>query len=454
MVSDTHDFSAIHKRLADIVGPQYVTDKPFVLRSYARDFGTMPPSVPNLVVRPKTTEEVVQIVKVANEFKVPIVPRGGGSAQEAGSTPPPSGGITIEMLRMNEILDIDEANGTVTCQAGITYVSLMNTLEKRGWKIGIAPSGAMAGTPGAHISRPGVGWGNIKYISSGDQTLGLKMVLPNGDVVCTGSSANPHSDVFFRYGLGSDLTGLFIGAEGAFGIMTECTLRIFPFPEKFFLEVYKTTDLDSAVSLFRDLAINNLVCYVSVPVIKPGELIIFHYNVEGDAADVDYRVAKIRDMIAKHTDMECLGTEGVQKFWNDRWFLTGEEFKDGIAGAVNYFLPFDKLVNATWEMKQIMDRHQIKVYVQQMFPEPHGSEHVSLMFHHPDDMEERAKVWAAMQEMMDRALELGGAPYSKGRQWAPYLRKHMQDTGYWRLQKAIKDLLDPNYIMNPGVIGL
>ena len=65
---------------------------------------------------------------------------------------------------------------------------------------------------------------------------------------------------------------------------------------------------------------------------------------------------RFRGLIAKHPDMECLGTEGVQKFWNNRWFLTGEEFKDGIAGAVNYFLPFDKLVNATHEMKQIMDR--------------------------------------------------------------------------------------------------
>ena len=94
---------------------------------------------------------------------------------------------------------------------------------------------------------------------------------------------------------------------------------------------------------------------------------------------------------------------------------------------MNYFLPFDKLVDATYEMKRIMDRHGIKVYVQQMFPEPHGSEHVSLMFHHPDDMVERAKVWDAMQEMMDRALELGGAPYSKGRQWGPHLQKHLQE---------------------------
>ena len=66
-----------------------------------------------------------------------------------------------------------------------------------------------------------MGWGNIKYVSSGDQALGLKMVLPDGDIVCTGSSANPNSDVFFRYGLGADLTGLFIGAEGAYGVMTE-----------------------------------------------------------------------------------------------------------------------------------------------------------------------------------------------------------------------------------------
>jgi len=182
--------------------------------------------------------------------------------------------------------------------------------------------------------------------------------------------------------------------------------------------------------------------------------VIFHYNVEGDVDEVEWRVKKIRGLIAKHPDMECLGTEGVQQFWNGRWFLTGEEFKEGIAGAVNYFLPFDKLVDATWEMKRIMDRHGIQTYVQQMFPEPHGSEHVSLLFHRNDDMAERAKVWAAVQEMMDRALELGGAPYSKGRQWGPYLEKHMQDTGYWRLQKAIKAMLDPNHIMNPGVIGL
>jgi FAD/FMN-containing dehydrogenase len=162
----------------------------------------------------------------------------------------------------------------------------------------------------------------------------------------------------------------------------------------------------------------------------------------------------VRDLVMSHPNIEYLGPEPPKPFWNNRWFLTGEEFKDGIAGAVNYFLPFDKLENATHEMKGIMDRYGIRTYAQQMFPEPHGSEHVSLMFHHPADTEERAKIWKAMGEMMDRALELGGAPYSKGRQWSPYLRKHLGNTGYWRLLTSIKQAVDPNCIMNPGVVGL
>jgi len=449
------DYTPIVKRLKDVVGPSYVSERPFVLRAYSRDFGFMPASMPNVVVRPGSTEEVSEILKIANEFKAPVVPRGGGSAQEAGACAPDDrGGIILELLRLNKILEVDEANGTVTCQSGITYVHLMNELEQRGWKIGIAPSGAMAGTPGAHISRPGVGWGNIKYVSSGDQALGLKMVLPNGDVVCTGTSANPNADVFFRYGLGADLTGLFIGAEGAYGVMTECTLRIYPWPEKIYLERYTTDSLKDTIAIFRELALHLMVCYVSVPVIKPDQFILFDINVEGDADEVERRVEKIRAIVRRYPSVQFQGPEGPAKFWNYRWYNTGEEFKEGTAGAVNYFLPFDKLEHATYEMKRIMDAHEIKVYAQQMFPSPTGSEHVSLMFHHPDDQAERAKVWAATQVMMDRALELGGAPYSKGRQWAPFLEKHLGNTGYWRLQKAIKELLDPNHIMNPGVIGL
>ena len=89
-----------------------------------------------------------------------------------------------------------------------------------------------------------------------------------------------------------------------------------------------------------------------------------------------------------------------------------------------------------------------------MFPQPTGSEHVSLLFHHPGDKGEYAKIQGALPEMMDRALSMGGAPYTNGRQWAPHLEAHLGDTGYWRMLKAIKHVVDPHHIMNPGVVGL
>lgn len=445
------DKKVVLDRLAEIVGAEYVTDESFILMAYTQDFGIQPPRWPAIVVRPGNPEEIGAILQLAGELGIPVSPRGGGSAQEGGCQS--DGGIVLETLRLDKILDINEDAGTVTVEAGLTFVKLMTILEERGWKIGIAPSGAMAGTIGAHVSRPGVGWGNIKYQTQGHQVIGLKVVLPNGDVVETGSAANPAADSFFRYALGPDLAGLFIGAEGMFGIVTEATLRIYPWPEQITLERYIGSDLHDAIDIFREIAHHNLVCYISAPVIKPG-MILFDVNVEGDRHEVQHHLERIRTIVARYETVRYEGTEAPQLFWDYRWFNTGEEFKDGIAGAVNYFLPFGKLEEATYAMRELMDRHQIKLYAQQMFPEPTGAEHVSLMFHHPGDHEERAKIWALMPQMMDRALEMGGAPYSKGRQWAPHLQAHLGDTGYWRILTAIKKAIDPGHIMNPGVLGL
>jgi FAD/FMN-containing dehydrogenase len=441
----------IQQRLAEIVGADYVTDEQFVLLTYTRDFGVQPPRWPGFVVRPGSVEEIAAVMRLANALEIPVSPRGGGSAQEGGCQS--EGGIVLEALRLDHIVEIDEDTGTVTVEAGVTFGKLMDQLEARGWKIGIAPSGALAGTVGAHLSRPGVGWGNIKYVSQGEQVVGLKAVLPTGEIVETGAAANPAAKSFFRYALGPDLAGLFIGAEGAFGIVTEATLRLYPWPERIYLERFIGSDLRDAIDIFREIAFHHLVCYISVPVIRP-DMILFDVNVEGDEVAVDHNMEKIRAIISRYESVSFEGPEAPQKFWEYRWFNTGEEFKEGIAGAVNYFLPFDKLEQATYVMREIIERHQIETYAQQMFPEPTGAEHVSLLFHHPDDREEYRKILTAVDEMMDQALSMGGAPYSKGRQWGPHLERHLGGTGYWGTLKALKKALDPHHIMNPGVLGL
>jgi FAD/FMN-containing dehydrogenase len=448
---DYMDKQHVKERLASIVGSDYVTDEPFILMAYTQDFGAQPAYWPAFVVRPGSADQVAAVLDLANELRIPVSPRGGGSAQEGGCLS--DGGIILETLRLDKILDIDEDAATVTVEAGVTFVKLMALLEERGWKIGIAPSGAMAGTVGAHVARPGVGWGNVKYMTQGQQVVGLKVVLPNGEIVQTGSAANPDASSFVRYALGPDLTGLFIGAEGTLGIIVEATLRLYPWPEKIYLERYVGTDLGDGIDIFRELAHHRLVCYVSVPVIKPDRL-IFDVNVEGDEPEVDHRVARIRSIVARYPSVQLEGPEAPQEFWNYRWFKTGEEFKDGIAGAVTFFLPFARLEEATIAMREIMERHGIQKYSQQLFPQPTGSEHVSLLFHHPADRETYARIQAALPEIMDKALSMGGVPYTKGRQWVPHLRAHLGHTPYWKTLQAIKQLFDPNHIMNPAIIGL
>ena len=446
------DSKEIVKNLAEIVGSANVTDELFIREAYSQDFATYPASVPTAVVRPRTTEEVSAIMKFCNENKIPVSPRGGGSAQEGGCLAVP-GGIVLETLRMNTIIEMDKTNNTVTVEAGVTFASLLEKLEQNGQKIGVLPSGAIPGTIGAHMSRPGVGWGNIKYSSQGDQVLGVTAVLPNGDIVKTGTAANPNADTFYRYCQGPDLTGLFIGAEGAYGIVTEATLRTYAKPEVIYLERFVGTDLHDIVDVFQQIAFNELTCYVSCPVIKEG-FILFDINIEGYKDQVEVMLGHVHDIIDKYDTIESKGTEAPTNYWPDRWYHAGEEFEDGIAGPINYFLPYDKLEEATLIMRGIMDKYGVKTYSQQMFIGPSCSEHVSLMFHRPNDKEEIAKIDKACDEMMKKSLEMGGCPYSKGRLWAPYLKENMEGTGYWKFAQYLKKCIDPNNIMNPGVVGL
>ncbi len=141
------------------------------------------------------------------------------------------------------------------------------------------------------------------------------------------------------------------------------------------------------------------------------------------------------------------------EFWRNRWYNTGTEFAEGVAGPVNYFLPYDKLEEATLIMRGIMDKHGIKNYAQQMFIGPSCSEHVSLMFHYPNDREEYAKIQKACDEMMKKSLELGAAPIPRDVCGARTSRKTWGNR-LLKLAQQIKKWLDPNNIMNPGVVGL
>ena len=204
-------------RLVDVVGSDGVLHAPEDLAVYSYD-GTFVESCPDVVVLPRTTEQVSQIVTVAAETGVPLVARGMGSGLAAGSIPMPRGGIVVSFTRMNHILEVDTRNATVRAEAGVVTADLQAEVEKHGLFYPPDPSSIRHSTIGGNIACNAGGPRCLKYGVTGDYVLGLTVVLADGRILQTGGK--PIKDV-----TGYNLKGLFTGSEGTLGLITEASVE-------------------------------------------------------------------------------------------------------------------------------------------------------------------------------------------------------------------------------------
>ena len=191
---------------------------------------------PDAVVYPQSRDEVVEILRFANESGVPIVPFGEGSSLEA-HTIPVQGGISLDLRRMDEILEIRPEDFVARVQPGVTHGKLNAALEEHGLFFPVDPGwdasiGGMAGTNAS-------GTNAVRYGVMRDQVLGLEVVLAEGTVMRTGGMAMKSS-------AGYHLTGLFVGSEGTLGVFTEVTLRIYPIPEHILAARATFPDIEAA----------------------------------------------------------------------------------------------------------------------------------------------------------------------------------------------------------------
>ncbi|MBU0511373.1 MAG: FAD-binding protein, partial [Chloroflexi bacterium] len=223
------------KQLSKVAGKKYVLHTPEDLAVYSYD-GTFAEGSPDVVVLPANTEEVSQIVKLAAEARIPIVPRGMGSGMAAGSVPTVKGGMVVSLTRMNHILEIDTENATVLTEAGIITADLQVAVEETGFFYPPDPSSIRHSTIGGNIACNAGGPRCLKYGVTGDYVLGLTVVLADGRILKTGGK--PIKDV-----TGYDLNSLFTGSEGTLGLVTEALLKLVAKPR------YAKTALAEFVSL-------------------------------------------------------------------------------------------------------------------------------------------------------------------------------------------------------------
>jgi glycolate oxidase len=228
------------KKLESIVSKNRISNDIYIRHAYSRNVTSNLQGIPEMVIRPKNTEEISEILKVANEESMPVIPRGGGACEFGGSKPIGNVGIVLDLKSMDNILNLDEDNLIVTVEAGISWAKLNEYLCHYGLYTGcMGPGSGLTASIGGGISHHSVGGGGCaKYGSCTNQLISLEVVLPTGEIIETGSQANKHSKIpFNRFGNGPDLAGLFCGDNGIFGVKTKVSLQVFPKPE---FAAYKT----------------------------------------------------------------------------------------------------------------------------------------------------------------------------------------------------------------------
>jgi len=211
-------------RLRSIVGPESVIHDPEQLIVYECDGYVVDKQVPDVVVFPNSTQHVVDIIRTCNAFEMPFVPRGAGTSL-AGGCLPVGGGVMISMTRMRKILEVNLRDRYAIVEPGLVNLHLTQHLAGTGFHYAPDPSSQGACTIGGNVATNSGGPHTLKYGVTVNHILGLQVVLPDATVVDLGGVTEDPS--------GYDLTGLFVGSEGTFGVCTRCIVRLTRDPEAY-----------------------------------------------------------------------------------------------------------------------------------------------------------------------------------------------------------------------------
>src|SRR5436190_7729227 len=207
----------------NIVGENFVFYDEEVLNHYAHDETENLHFLPDVVIKPRTTQEISAVMKICNAKRIPVTPRGAGTGRSGGALPHLCG-VVIAMERMNSILDIDERNLQVTTEPGVITEVLQMTVKEKGLFYPPDPASRGSCFIGGNISENSGGPKAVKYGVVKDYVLNLQVVLAGGEIIWTGANV-------LKNATGYNLTQLIVGSEGTLGIVTKIVLKLLPFPK-------------------------------------------------------------------------------------------------------------------------------------------------------------------------------------------------------------------------------
>lgn len=446
--------------------------------------------IPDVVVMPKTTEEVVEIVKVANEYKIPVVPRAGATGLCDGAVPLRRG-ILLDIKRMNEILEIDDINMTATVQPGIGMLELNKTLTRLGLFYPDDPASYPNSIIGGRIGTGGWSLVGSRFGHVPDLVISMEVVLPTGKVIRVGGGGGRK---IRKSSAGYRLKDLFIGHQGTLGITTEATLDIMKKPEAECPAFFGYSTFEEAHNLALEIEMLGLSTLANVVIFDPEKIEYLRRDDEayipqpkeiqsvvlatlyGTEAEVYAGRDKVFQTAVDLCNAHYLGDEIAKGDWasrHDRYHITyhGRNSAGEVSmmtwhcedAAINHSeLPF---VRKRWhdivgrykaEYDGFFDDWGMFMYTNNPF-KPWG-DYLTEIDVGVAELDITPEIWQAFirmkAEIAEVALEAGGSISACHGGTRPgdveiCCYKELAE-GSFDLMKQMKKLLDPNNIMNPG----
>jgi glycolate oxidase len=456
--------------LRQILKDSQVVDLPAELRTYAYDASfltQLAPRSPDAVVIAHSTEDVSAVMRYANQRGIPVTPRGAASGQAAGAVAL-GGGIVLALNAMNRVLEIDVANMQAFCEPGVVHAQLNTQLAPHGLLFPPDPGSSRMATVGGMASTNAHGMRAVKYGPTSAWVLGLEVVLPDGQVIETGSVGSRAK----QSSAGLELTKLIVGAEGTLGVVTRLRLKLMAIPPARAIVLGLFDELEqagqavqavfgagvspSAIEILDERCIQAINLYRPAMQLAQVEALIL-FEVDGNPPGVRWDAERVVEVISPFAQKAEWSDEParINALWEAR-SLVGAAVGTLRPGSNRAYcgedicVPVARIPETLRAIQDISARHRIPIAT-------YG--HIGGGGLHPGhlidgrDADEIQRVLRVADEIHHLALRMGGTTtgeHGVGAARAPYMAQEHGPA--LEVMRRLKRALDPNGIMNPGVI--
>ena len=416
-------------------------------------------------MKPQTPEQIAELIKLANQHQIPVTPRGAGTGLSGGALPV-HGGLLIAMEKFNKILEIDERNLQATLEPGVITEVFMDAAAEKGLLYPVDPASKGSCFIGGNVSHGSGGPRVVKYGTIREYILNLQVVLPSGEIIWTGANT-------LKFASGYNLTQLMIGSEGTLGIITKIVVKLVPKPTQdllllasFFTDedacaavsaIFRAGVVPSAVEFMERKGVEWVMEHDAISFdLKPEVSSFLLIEVDGNNLDVLFAdCEKINEVLEQYHCTDVLFADSSaqkEELWRLRRTMAVSVKSNSVYKEEDTVVPRAELPKLIKGIKETGTKYGFQSICYGHAGD--GNLHVNIIKADMSDEDWNTKLKPGIREIFELTVSLGGTisgEHGIGLVQKDYMQIRFSEI-HLNLMRGIKQVFDPNGILNPGKI--